>query len=176
MRLLILGDSHLARVSADESHRLADEVVNRAFGGAFASDLSDQLGDLDPTSFDAVVVSVGTNDGAPWKAAPRAEFRHQLEELVEHWPGARWVFVRSPGCDDRYSGDRLDHVLGAYADLAAAIFLGAGGLTVDTPAALAALGAAAFTADGVHLTDAAHGLLLARIAEVLRDLAGAADM
>jgi lysophospholipase L1-like esterase len=170
MRVLMLGDSHLARVSAAEARRMADDVVNRAFGGALASELVDQLGDLDPTSFDAVVVSIGTNDGGPWRAVPREVFVHDVEQLVERSPDARWVFVRSPGCDDRYSGDRLDHVLSEYADLAEAVFLGAGGLVVDTLAALSELGAAAFMGDGVHLTDVAHGLMLARIEEVLSTL------
>jgi hypothetical protein len=75
VRLVLLGDSHLARVRRD-LHRLRGggstevEIVNAAVGGAFVSDLAEQALEVGLQPGDRVAVSVGTNDAAPWKQIP----------------------------------------------------------------------------------------------------------
>jgi len=162
--VLLLGDSHLARIRRDLT-RIAPGVTNRAAGGAFARDLAGQAAGLELASYDAVVVSVGTNDAAPWKRA--TDFESVVAEFVASRPGVAWVFVRSPGVEESRnsgSGDRTNRELAEYADVAAALFTGAGGEVIDAPALLNELGPAAFTDDGVHLTAAAYDVLIPELA------------
>ena len=70
MRIVLLGDSHLARIKR-ELPRLGESVLNAAVGGATVLDLEAQANGAVLTAEDVVVVSVGTNDGAPWKKVPR---------------------------------------------------------------------------------------------------------
>lgn len=167
MRVLLLGDSHLARLGPADLARLGSQVTNAAVGGANAGDLAGQLaGVADPASCDVVVVSVGTNDAAPWKQLPIAESERALADLVATLR-LPLVYVASPGVDEarlERSTDRTDAVLADYSRAAAAVAAAAGGAVVDTPALLASLGGRAFVDDGLHLTTAAYAVLVPAIA------------
>ena len=69
MRVVLLGDSHLARVRRDLLV-LGPDVCNAAEGGASSLDLLAQATGAAVEEDDLVVVSVGTNDAAPWKHVP----------------------------------------------------------------------------------------------------------
>ena len=174
MRVLLLGDSHLSRLSPGDLGRIAPDVTNAAVGGAFATDLAGQLaGIADLAAYDVVVVSVGTNDAAPWKQVPIETSERALAEAVARLlarPDARIVYVASPGVDetrlDRVA-DRTNEVLADYSRVAADVVSAAGGAVVDTPALLAPLGCAAYVDDGVHLTPAAYELLVPAIADAV---------
>ena len=66
MRVLMLGDSHLARLEEGDLERmrsrLGAEVENAAVGGAWSGDLHRRVGGRDLARYDAVVLSIGTND------------------------------------------------------------------------------------------------------------------
>ncbi len=183
MRIVLLGDSHLDRVRRD-LHRLApkpgDEVVNAAVGGSFAFELLGQAHGVHLRPEDAVVVSVGTNDAAPWKAVPPYDFEGNLRELLDHLaelgttsPGSlgRLVYLTPPGVDEARldgSGDRTSAVVASYAAIGARLTTEAGGRVVDALTLLAPLGPSAYLDDGVHLTGAAYDLLLPAIADAVR--------
>lgn len=176
MRIVLLGDSHLDRVRRD-LHRLAPragaEVVNAAVGGSFAFELLGQAHGARLRPEDSVVVSVGTNDAAPWKAVPPYEFEDNLRALVDHLVGigiARLVYLTPPGVDEARLGgpdDRTAATVASYAAAGAALTAAAGGRVVDAHTLLAPLGARAFLDDGVHLTGAAYDLLLPALARAL---------
>ncbi len=171
MRVLLLGDSHLARLSPGDLGRIAPDVTNAAVGGASAPDLARQVaGIADLPSYDVVVVSVGTNDAAPWKQVPIETSERALADAVARLPkrpAMHVVYVASPGVDetrlDRVP-DRTNEVLADYSRVAAHVVSAAGGAVVDTPAVLAPLGRAAYLDDGLHLTQAAYELLVPAIA------------
>lgn len=180
MRIVLLGDSHLDRVRRD-LHRLAPEpgaeVVNAAVGGSFAFELLGQAHGVHLRPEDAVVVSVGTNDAAPWKAVPPYDFEANLRELLDHLVElgtprrGRLVYLTPPGVDEARlegPGDRTGAVVASYAAIGARLTTAAGGRVVDALALLAPLGAAAYLDDGVHLTGAAYDLLLPALADALR--------
>ncbi len=165
MRVVLLGDSHLARVRRDLPV-LGPEVHNAARGGASSLDLADQVAGAGVGDGDAVVVSVGTNDAAPWRQVPLAEFGAALGAILRSVSGRR-VYVAPPGVDEaRLSRpqDRSNAVLDDYRRTAVGICAEVGAVVVPTPAVLAGLGARAFTEDGVHLTGPAYALLLPAIA------------
>ncbi|MBA3783183.1 SGNH/GDSL hydrolase family protein [Nocardioides sp. InS609-2] len=167
MRVLLLGDSHLARIQPDDLTRIAAEVTNAAISGSFATDLADQVaGVADLASYDVVVIGVGTNDAAPWKQVPIETSERALADAVVRLP-QRIVYVASPGVDEtrlKRVADRTNEVLADYSRVAADVVAAAGGSVVDTPAVLASLGSAAFVDDGVHLAPAAYELLIPAIA------------
>ena len=169
MRVVLLGDSHLARVRRDLS-RIGPDVVNAAVGGACTRDLLPQARSAGITADDVLVVSVGSNDAAPWKAVPLEEAVLLVEGFLSSVPRAGLVLVTSPGVDEeRLTGanDRTNAILASYAAALTDRFTAAGAIVVDGATVLAPLGSAAFTDDGLHLTGAAYDLLLPALAEAV---------
>jgi len=165
VRVVLLGDSHLARVRRGLG-RIGADVLNAAVGGSTVHDLAGQARACGLRPDDVVVVSVGTNDSAPWKAVPLDDFTDALETFLAGTDVGRLVLATPPGVDEHRltgPGNRTQHEVAAYAGVAARLFRAVGGDVVDARALLAPLGHAAFTDDGVHLTGAAYDLLLPAI-------------
>lgn len=173
MRTVLLGDSHLARVRRSLP-LLGDGVVNGARGGATALDLRAQLLAVDPSAEDVVVVSVGTNDAAPWKQVPLDRFRSALRDCLAPGVVRGWVYVAPPGVDEARLGgprDRTDAVVDAYRDAALAVVEQVGAVVVRADLLVAPLGAGAYVDDGLHLSGPAYRLLLPAVAEAVATLA-----
>jgi lysophospholipase L1-like esterase len=167
MRIVLLGDSHLARVRRDLP-ALGRDVCNAAEGGASSLDLLAQATGAAVEEDDLVVVSVGTNDAAPWKHVPMTVFAHTLSQCLQSVPARRWVYVAPPGVDEsRLSGpgDRTNAVLDAYRDAAVSACDEAGARVVRTERLIGPLGADAFVSDGLHLSGRAYRVVLPAIAE-----------
>ena len=170
MRIVLLGDSHLARIRRDLT-RIGPVVINAAVGGSCAADLVSQARSSGITTRDVVVVSVGTNDAAPWKAVRLETFERQIEQFLTQVTDADLVYVSPPGVDElrlTRSPDRTNDVIAGYAARASALFERAGARVLDAGQLLRPLGTTAFTEDGVHLTGAAYDVLLPAIAEATR--------
>lgn len=162
MRTVLLGDSHLARVRRDLS-LLLEPVVNAAVGGARAADLLAQATAAGVGADDIVVVSVGSNDAAPWKATSPSAFARALDAFVAAVPVAGLVYLTAPPVDEQRltgAGDRTNVTVSAYAALGTDRFLRAGATIVDSAVVLAPLGRRAHADDGLHLTGAAYAVLL----------------
>jgi lysophospholipase L1-like esterase len=172
MRLLLLGDSHLDRIRgpllASLSALVDGPVDNRAVGGSTVHDLAGQAAGLDLAAYDAVVVSIGTNDAAPWRLVEASMFRSSVASFAAGAPG-RLVLMTSPGVDEvQRTGpaDSTERLMREYADLAAVAFRTHGHAVLETPSVLARLGTYAFLDDGLHLSAAAYELLLPAVAAV----------
>lgn len=140
MRLVLAGDSHLARVRRDLA-RLPGPVLNVAVGGATTLDLAAQLTVLAPD--DRVAVSVGTNDAAPWKAVPLDRAVAALRAALAPHRVERWLLVTSPGVDEARLGraaDRTNATLSAYGAALGEVVTAAGGSVLDAAALLAPAG------------------------------------
>jgi len=157
MRVLMLGDSQLARLTRYPPV-VAKETVNRAVGGAIAPEMVEQLGDLDPHDFDAVLIGVGTNDAGS-RPVPLADFLDAIRRVLDRCDGRRVVFVTSPGADARAVGYDDAHMT-AYADAAADLVRSVGGSVVDTKRVIRPLGRFGYFPDGIHLSKPAHALYL----------------
>jgi lysophospholipase L1-like esterase len=179
--LLLLGDSHLARIRRARLRRLeassGHRALNAAVGGSSVLDVADQLGGLPPA--EVAVLSVGTNDAAPWKQVPIETFRTTLAALLPRVPALRLVYVGSPGVDEQRltgSNDRTNHRIAEYVDTAAETVLRQGGEFLDTAHLLAQVDGDVFEDDGVHLNKAGYDALLpALAARVAGSPAGAGD-
>jgi lysophospholipase L1-like esterase len=167
VRIVLLGDSHLARVRRD-LHVLGPDVRNAAEGGASSLDLLAQAASAGIEEDDVVVVSVGTNDAAPWKQVPVAVFAQTVLECMRSVSARRWVYVAPPGVDEsRLSapGDRTNEVLDGYRDAAVLACSEAGARVVRTERVIEPLGADAFVGDGLHLSGRAYAVVLPVVAE-----------
>ena len=146
MRTVFLGDSHLARLRR-ELQRFPSHVRNAAEGGASSRDLLRQAAAVGLQESDVVVLSVGTNDAAPWKRVPVVEFAHSLSMLVASHAPRGWVFVAPPGVvEERLTRepDRTNAVIDEYRQAAIEVCDEVGGHVVRTDLLLASWGAKAF--------------------------------
>lgn len=171
MRVVLLGDSHLARIQRGLP-RIGEDVLNAAEGGATVRDLEAQADRAALGVSDVVVVSVGTNDAAPWNDQPPADFERTLSHFVHSHPVGAWVVMTPPGVDETRlgAGDRTNAAVTRYREAAASVAESHAARLLDTPALLAPLGHDAFKSDGVHLSGPAYRLLLPALAEhVLAD-------
>lgn len=146
MGLVLLGDSHLARIRRDLD-LLGPHVTNRAVGGATAADLAGQVRGAALSEQDVVVLSIGTND-ARSGVAPEACADAVAAAL--DGTACSFVYVRPPLVEHTAGGDAVAEAVGA--------------ITVDTPVLLADLGADAFAPDGLHLSGAGYAVLVPAIA------------
>lgn len=144
--LVLLGDSHLARIRRDLD-LLGPDVANHAVGGATAADLAGQVRRAVLSPEDVAVLSIGTND-ARSGVTPGACADAVAAAL--DGTACSWVLVRPPLAEHAAWGDAVAQVAGAT--------------TVDTPALLADLGADAFALDGLHLSGAGYAVLVPAIA------------
>ena len=170
MRIVLLGDSHLARVRRDLA-AIGPDVTNAAEGGASSLDLLEQARRAGVRGQDVVVVSVGTNDAAPWTHVPLDEFAAALADCLGSVPAGSGVYVAPPGVDESRlpgTGDRTNAVLDRYRDAALAVCEQAGARVVRADHVIAPLGPGAFADDGLHLGGRAYDLLLPAIAEAVR--------
>ncbi len=170
VRVLLLGDSHLAWIPWDTG-RLAPGTGNAAFGGADVHQLPGQYDRAGPA--DLVVLSVGSNDAVA--RMPLAEFAGALGAFLDVI-GLPSVLVAPPGVDEELAqaaygldGAGLNALMGSYRDAAAQVVRQRGGAVVPTDELIAPLGAAAFEPDGLHLSPEGYAALLPALAAALAD-------
>jgi len=166
--VLLVGDSHLANLSGTlllELERASGcGVVNAAVGGANVHDVVAQLALCQLSGI--VVVSVGTNDAAPWKRVPLAEFRSKVVETLTGLRGCRVIYLAALGVDEtRLTGpnDRLDAEMKRYAGVAIEVLGSAGARIIDLADELSTIRTQAFAPDGVHLSTVAYDLVVSML-------------
>lgn len=169
VRIVLLGDSHLARIKRDLP-RLGQNVVNAAVGGATVHDLDAQAVAASVGHDDVLVLSIGTNDSAPWQAVSVSAFAAALERFLGSWDVRRWVIILPPGVDERRldsAGDRSNALLSEYrsAQIGAAATVDA--RLLNSRALLLPLGSRAFAQDGLHLSGKGYHVLLPALASVI---------
>lgn len=162
---VFIGDSHLARLRR-ELQTFSGDGRNAAEGGASSRDLLRQADAVGLHDSDSVVLSVGTNDAAPWMQVPVSEFVQSLSMFVASHVPRGWVFVAPPGVvEGRLTGarERTNAVIDEYRLAAIAVCEDVGGHVVRTDLMLEALGERAFAKDGVHLNGTGYRVLVPAI-------------
>lgn len=145
------------------------EVHNAAVGGASSRDLSGQA-TVVRDGLDIVVLSVGTNDAAPWKHVPLAEFERLVSSFLSSHLAHSCVYLAPPGVVERRltgNGDRTNAVIDEYRRAAIAACVKAGAQVVRTDHLLEGLGEEAFADDGVHLSGTGYRALVPAIASTV---------
>ena len=153
---------------------MGPDVCNAAEGGARSLDLLAQAARAGVEEDDVVVMSVGTNDAAPWKQLPVPDFVRALARCMASVPARGWIYVTPPGVDEiRLSGvgDRTNALVDEYREAAVSVCTDAGAQVVRAERVIAPLGVDAFVSDGLHLSGRAYKLVLPVIAEAARAMA-----
>ena len=168
-RIVLLGDSHLARTERDVP-RLGQDVVNAAVGGATVHDLDEQAVAVSVGRDDVLVLSIGTNGSAPRRAVPARAFAVALGRFLGSWDVRRWVIILPPGVEEGRvdsAGDRTNALISEYrvAQIVAAATVDA--RLVDSRALLLPLGSQAFAQDGLHLSGNGYRVLIPALASVI---------
>lgn len=177
--VLLLGDSHLAKLSKPSvttlENLIGDVVVhNAAMGGADSADVARRAPLLAQISWDGVVISVGTNDLAPWKRVPVPDFTDNLRLVLTVFARARVVVLGPPPVDETLqvgSCRRTADLVHVYAAAARQIADDLHATFLDIAALLNAgveRGSPTHVTDGVHLSPASYDQLLPALAHALQ--------
>lgn len=166
MNLVLLGDSHLARLQRDLS-RLGDDVENLAVGGARVRHLPGQVAGV-PASARAVVLSIGTNDAATG-GTPLPDFEAGLADALRRLGPARTVYLAPPGVREPGAPAAWDpRQVGRYREVACGICEDLRVPVLRADRVVAPLGTRAFADDGLHLSGAGYDALLPEIRGALQ--------
>lgn len=175
---MLLGDSHLAKmtkplVTALEAQLQGTTVYNCAMGGADRTDILSRAPLLASIPWDGVVVSVGTNDLAPWKQVPVAEFDANLRATLQLFRADRVIVLGPPPVDeDAQPGPhrRMNDLVRRYSTAAKQVADDSGATDLDTGVLLQNLteaGPPIHAHGGVHLSPASYDVLIAGLARAL---------
>lgn len=173
-RIVLVGDSHLAKFDSARMQRLRSavgdgaEIVNLAIGGSTAIDLVSHLECATLLPDDRFVVSVGTNDLAPWKRVPIDRFHGALTTaLLLMQPRVGVLLVPPPSemraqVAARPTAIRTAADRAPYADAVRTLARqhGAGTIELSDQEPM-------YSADGVHLNDHGYDLLIDLVARAL---------
>ena len=172
-RVVLVGDSHLAKLNRQQLQRLSEQtairplVVNHAAGGSTVLDL---LAEIELGAFlpqDRIVISIGTNDYATWKRVPLHHFRSAVQELLDRLRHHRLVVLLPPPVDEHHQVEagrtnlRTEQDRAPYADALEAEAAAQGAQIVQVA------GDKVHAADGVHLSGAGYDVLISRLADAL---------
>lgn len=172
MRTLFLGDSHLALLRRHHlawlEQELGARIENAAFDGAWSGDLRKQIGDRDLRLFDAVLLSIGTNDTHPASKSSPETLHANLADVLAGAP--RTILLLSPGVHQApapFDTDEVNAMIRGYADIAAQTVTARGGGIIPTLWLLDELGPKAWAPDGVHFSTEAYDRLIPTLARAL---------
>ena len=159
--IALVGDSHLTDTSSAPVRKLGPllrdagwTVTTFAVGG-----LTTRAALAAPRpygEFDWTVLSFGTNDAAPWKAVPLAEFTSNLELLLSTATGRLVVLGPGPVSEAAAATGRTNDLLRAYSAAAASVAAAYGGAFVDLALLL---DERHLRDDGVHLDQLGYDVL-----------------
>ena len=165
---MLIGDSHLARMR--RSLALIDrEVTNAAVGGSTVLDLVSQLDGLQAERHSGVLLSIGTNDAAPWRGISLELFAETLSGVLGRLDGAAVTYLAPPGVvEARLPADApwTNAAVDEYRAAAIAVCRLRDVRVIRADRLLQARGAKAFSRDGVHLSGAGYRALLPSIKAV----------
>lgn len=176
-RIVLVGDSHLAAFDSARMQRLRSavghgaEIVNLAIGGSTAIDLISQLERAALLPDDRFVVSVGTNDLAPWKRVPIDRFHGALTTALQLIQPRVGVLLVPPPSEMRAqvaarpTAIRTAADRAPYADAVRTLARQHGAGTIELPDQ-----EPMHSADGVHLNDHGYDLLIDLVARALSTL------
>lgn len=172
----LFGDSMLARFTKPRIQELEHElrgavwtVHNCAAGGWDSADGAARAAVLARAGWDAVVLSFGANDCAPWKRVSLEMFAANIATIVDALAPARLVAFLPPAIREIEKpglGTRRNRDLDAYRD----VLRGAVGADscLETDCILSTTqGPGGLESDGLHLTDDSYASLIPPLAQVI---------
>lgn len=179
MKIVLFGDSLLGNFYKEHIQELESkihdgDVYNCAVGGWDTDDGVVKAAYIASLNPDAVILSFGTNDSAPWKQVPIDRFKSNIQEILNTFKTSKIIFFLPPPINEAKDtdGERRTNVLTReYSDAAKEVCIGMGSVWIidswEIFAPLLASGYDYHTEDGVHLNDTENALLITHIAAAL---------
>jgi lysophospholipase L1-like esterase len=183
-KLVLFGDSLFAQVG---KHRLIMleqtlpdyDVYNCAVGGWDTNDAVAKAPYISKLEPDVLVISLGTNDAAPWKQVPLEKFTENIPKIFNAFNDAKIVYflptpvdeVKIANTDKRRSIKDIK----VYHDAAKSICEAHGVAYIDSYAIFKPLldsGQEYHIEDGVHFNDFAYEIIATELAKVLSNSSG----
>ena len=169
--IALTGDSQLTETSSrfvvtklpPRLRAIGFDVVTVAVGGSTSRDLLDQRV---PGTADWIVVSVGTNDAAPWKQVPSDEFEANCGRFLRDVGVVnRVVLGPGPIVEQGVDGERTDAATLRYAAALERAATATGAIFLPLPSVI---DPSDLADDGVHLSDSAYEKLVAALLAIIR--------
>jgi lysophospholipase L1-like esterase len=179
MKIVLFGDSLLAqagkhRIESLEAKLPGADVYNCAAGGWNSDDClkkSLYIANLNP---DTVIMSLGTNDAAPWKQLDLELFKENLPKIFNTFSKSELVyFLPPPVSEAKESKQKFISNIGLkqYYDTAAQLAKDNNIKIIDSWNLFMPMqekGEDYHVEDGVHLKDVAYEIVFAEVAKILR--------
>jgi lysophospholipase L1-like esterase len=178
MKIVLFGDSMLARFGKERIQKLEAtvpqcDIYNCATGGWDSNDCALKAPYIASLKPDAVIVSVGTNDAAPWKQVPIQAFEKNLNSILDSFQNKKIVsFLPSPVNERKQKGEhpRTNELLKKYFDVAKEVCTIRSVSYIDSWAIFSPLLEQEqdyHVDDGVHFNDFGDDLLTDHLTEAL---------
>lgn len=178
-KLVLFGDSLFAHVS---KHRimlfnqvLPDyDIYNCAVGGWDTNDCVEKAPYISKLKPDVLVISLGTNDAAPWKQVPLEKFKQNIPKIFKEFNSSKIVYflptpvdeVKIASTDSRRSIKEIKD----YHDAAMEVCKANGIAYIDSFSIFKPFldsGKEYHIEDGVHYNDFAYETIASELAKVL---------
>ena len=178
-KLVLFGDSLFARAGKHrlvmiEQSLLYYDVYNCAVGGWDTSDCvakSPYIAKLKP---DVLVISLGTNDAAPWKQVPLHKFKENIPKIFEAFKDSKIIYFLPTPVDEvkiaNTDARRSIKDIKEYHDAAKAVCEENGVDYIDSFAIFKPLldsGKEYHIEDGVHFNDLAYEIIARELTSIL---------
>lgn len=178
MKIVLFGDSMLARFGKERLEELESkipqsDVYNCAVGGWDSNDGVKKAPYIALLKPDVVVISLGTNDAAPWKQVPVETFKSNLGIILAEFKGSRIIFFPPCPVDESKQKDgykRTNALTKLYFDAAMLVCNEEKVSCIDSWAIFGSLleqGKSIYVDDGLHLNDYGNSVLTETIVEAL---------
>jgi lysophospholipase L1-like esterase len=178
-KLVLFGDSLFAQAS---KHRViifeealpGYDVYNCAVGGWNTNDCVKKAPYIAKLEADVVVISLGTNDAAPYKQVPIDEFISNIPLIIKAFEGSRIIWYLPTPIDQTKSktfGKEIpNEVVKQYHDAAKKVCEEHGVDVIDSFSIFKPMldaGETYHNEDGVHYIDKAYEIIAAELAKIL---------
>lgn len=178
MKIVLFGDSILARFGKEslqnlESRVPGSDVYNCAVGGWNSHDVATKAPYIASLKPDAVVISVGTNDAAPWKQVPLETFKSNLDSILNSFKDSKVIFIPPPPVNEskqRRERQRSNYLMRQYSDAVSEACAKRSIATTNSWAIFSPLleqGRDYHIDDGVHFNDYGNDLLVDHLVRAL---------
>lgn len=178
-KAVLFGDSLFAQMGKQRLIMFEEalpgyDFYNCAAGGWDTNDCADKAPYIAGLKPDLVIISLGTNDAAPWKQVPLDTFRANIPKIFGAFESSRIVYFLPPPVNEQKIAqtepNRSIEGIRDYHDAAKAVCEERGVAYIDSFAIFQPLldgGTDYHVDDGVHFNDVAYELIARELARIL---------
>lgn len=178
-KLVLFGDSLFAQVSKRQLKMFESildnyDIYNCAVGGWDTNDCVEKSPYISKLKPDVLVISLGTNDAAPWKQVPLEQFKENIPKIFEAFSDSRIIYFLPPPVDEvkiaKTDAKRSIKGIKEYHDAAKALCESHTVSYIDSFRVFKPLmdnGQEYHIEDGVHFNDFAYEIIAKELAGIL---------